>query len=161
MIPLWIWIIAVLLVVGIAVAVLLSSYENKRLTVEYYEIESEKIPEAFDGYRIVFLTDLHCAQFGENNQELIERIDECRPDMILVGGDMVISRESSNEEVPLALMKELYRIASTGEYSYLQDFEKISYKDDVFEHMWEEAGKSEILYAGRLLRYYYLVKEKA
>lgn len=58
-------------------------------------------------------------------------------------------------------MKELYRIASTGEYSYLQDFEKISYKDDVFEHMWEEAGKSEILYAGRLLRYYYLVKEKA
>ena len=41
----------------------LSSYENKRLTVEYYEIESEKIPEAFDGYRIVFLTDLHCAQF--------------------------------------------------------------------------------------------------
>ena len=97
MIPLWIWIIAVLLVVGIAVAVLLSSYENKRLTVEYYEIESEKIPEAFDGYRIVFLTDLHCAQVGENNQELIERMDECRPDMILVGGDMVISRESSNE----------------------------------------------------------------
>lgn len=42
MIPLWIWIIAVLLVVGIAMAVLLSSYENKRLTVEYYEIESEK-----------------------------------------------------------------------------------------------------------------------
>ena len=80
MIPLWIWIIAVLLVVGIAMAVLLSSYENKRLTVEYYEIESEKIPEAFDGYRIVFLTDLHCAQFGENNQ--IEQIDECRPDMI-------------------------------------------------------------------------------
>lgn len=107
MIPLWIWIIAALLVVGIAVAALLSSYENKRLTVEYYEIGSEKIPEAFDGYRIVFLTDLHCAQFGENNQELIERIDECRPDMILVGGDMVISRESSNEEVPLALMKEL------------------------------------------------------
>ena len=65
MIPLWIWIIAVLLVVGIAMAVLLSSYENKRLTVEYYEIESEKIPEAFDGYRIVFLTDLHCAQFGD------------------------------------------------------------------------------------------------
>lgn len=55
----------------------------------------------------MFLTDLHCAQFGENNQELIEQIDECRPDMILVGGDMVISRESLNEEVPLALMKEL------------------------------------------------------
>ena len=56
MIPLWIWIIAVLLVVEILRA--LSSYENKRLTVEYYEIESEKIPEAFDGYRGRVLTDL-------------------------------------------------------------------------------------------------------
>ena len=60
----------------------------------------------------------------------------------------------------IALMKELYRIASTGEYSYLQDFDDISYKDDVFEHMWEETGKKEVLYAIRLLRYYYLVHEK-
>ena len=107
MIPLWIWIIVALLVLGIAVAALLSSYENKRLTIEYYEIGSEKIPEAFDGYRILFVTDLHCAQFGEDNRELIERIDECKPDVILVGGDMVVSRESSNEEIPLALMREL------------------------------------------------------
>ena len=64
MIPLWIWIIAVLLVVGIAVAVLLSSYENKRLTVEYYEIESEKIPEAFDGYRIVTGYDPGWRRYG-------------------------------------------------------------------------------------------------
>ena len=85
MIPLWIWIIAALLVLGIAVAALFSSYENKQLTVEYYKVESDKIPETFDGYRLVFLTDLHCAQFGFENEELIDKIDECKPDVILVG----------------------------------------------------------------------------
>ena len=75
-IPLWIWIIVALLVLGIAAAALFSSYENKKLTVEHYKVESNKIPETFDGYRIVFLTDLHCAQFGEDNEELIRKIDE-------------------------------------------------------------------------------------
>lgn len=60
----------------------------------------------------------------------------------------------------LALMRELYRIAFTGEYSYLQDFYDISYKSDVFQHMSGESGKKEIMYASRLLRYYYLVNEK-
>lgn len=60
----------------------------------------------------------------------------------------------------LALMKELYRIACTGEYSFLQEFDDITYKDDVFEHMWQPSGKQEVLYASRILRYYYLVKEK-
>ena len=106
-IPLWIWIIVALLVLGIAAAALFSSYENKKLTVEHYKVESNKIPETFDGYRIVFLTDLHCAQFGEDNEELIRKIDECDPDVILVGGDMVISHESMDEEIPLSLMKRL------------------------------------------------------
>ena len=79
MIPLWIWIIAVLLVVGIAMAVLLSSYENKRLTVEYYEIESEKIPEAFDGYRIEIKlqTERHAAD-KQHNQRPDRQFDEGR-----------------------------------------------------------------------------------
>lgn len=106
-IPLWIWIIVALLILGIVAAAFLSYYENKKLIVEYYEIESNKVPEAFDGYRIVFLTDLHCAQFGFKNEELIEKINECAPDVILVGGDMVVSKESANEEIPLSLMKEL------------------------------------------------------
>lgn len=106
-IPLWIWIIVALLILGIVAAALFSSYENKKLTVEYYNVTSQKIPECFDGYRIVFLTDLHCAQFGFDNEELIDKIDECKPDVILVGGDMVISHETMDEEIPLSLMKKL------------------------------------------------------
>lgn len=60
----------------------------------------------------------------------------------------------------LGMMKELYRIAVTGEYSYLQAYDEISYKSDVFERLFKESGYKEVIYACRLLRYYYLVNEK-
>lgn len=60
----------------------------------------------------------------------------------------------------LTMMKELYRIAATGEYSYLQALDDIGFKNEVFEHMCGESGYREVLYAVRLLRYYYLLKEK-
>ena len=60
----------------------------------------------------------------------------------------------------LRMIEELYRIAETGEYSYLQTLEDIGFKDQVFERMTGASGRKEVLYAARLLRYYYLVKEK-
>lgn len=60
----------------------------------------------------------------------------------------------------LSMMKELYRITVTGEYTYVLDLEDIEYKNDVFEKMVGNSGKEEVLYATRLLRYYYLVREK-
>ena len=63
------------------------------------------------------------------------------------------------ESTVLSMMKELYRIALTGEYAYLQDFDEIGSSSDVFEHVKEESGCKEILYAIRLLRYYYMLKD--
>ena len=60
----------------------------------------------------------------------------------------------------LSVMKELYRIALTGEYAYLQDFDEIGSSNDVFEHVKEKSGCRGMLYAIRLLRYYYMLKEK-
>ncbi len=107
MIPLWIWMAAGILAVGLAGIIMRSIYENRRLVIEEYEIGSEKIPKAFDGYRIVFLTDLHCREFGTRNQKLLESIAQCKPEVVLIGGDMVISQENVSEEIPLELLKEL------------------------------------------------------
>lgn len=107
MIPLWIVWIIIIILAAICAAVVVSNYENKSLVVEKYQIFSEKIPKSFDGFRMVFLTDLHCNEFGTENEELIEKIHQCRPDVILVGGDMVTSREDVSVDVPLKLMKKL------------------------------------------------------
>ncbi|MBP5254185.1 MAG: metallophosphoesterase [Lachnospiraceae bacterium] len=63
--------------------------ECRTLTVSEYECVSPVLPDAFDGYRVVFLSDLHGASFGAHNEGLASRIAALRPDLVLIGGDMV------------------------------------------------------------------------
>lgn len=107
MIPLLTVVAVVFFVSVVTVMVIVSNIENKKLTVENYTISSIKIPRSFDGFRIVFLTDLHCNEFGTDNSRLIEKIDQCCPNLILVGGDMVIGKENQSTDVPLRLMRNL------------------------------------------------------
>lgn len=61
-----------------------------RFSTNVYKISSQKIPEAFDGLRIAFLTDLHNCRYGKNNKRLYKKIMELSPDIVLIGGDMVV-----------------------------------------------------------------------
>lgn len=54
-----------------------------------YHINSPKIPKAFDGFRILHLSDLHSACFGKGNQKLLAAAGRARPDIIVMTGDMV------------------------------------------------------------------------
>ena len=86
-----------------------SMNENQNLSLEEYTVVSAKLPEEFDGFKIVFLTDLHCNEFDYQNKALIDMIDGCSPDAVFVGGDMLVSRVDSSYEVALDLMRELSR----------------------------------------------------
>lgn len=62
------------------------------LRVEPVEICSERLPEAFDGYRIAFFSDLHLGALVDTEGEvgrLVERINALDPDLVLFGGDLV------------------------------------------------------------------------
>ena len=60
----------------------------------------------------------------------------------------------------LNLMTVLVRVAATGEYTFLQENDDLGFEDDVFEHLKGDKGFDQVLYALRLLKYYYLVFEK-
>lgn len=64
---------------------------NNRLTVSNHTIQSSEIPTSFDGYRIVHVSDLHDATFGENQQRLVNKIQQAKPDMIVITGDIIDS----------------------------------------------------------------------
>ena len=51
----------------------------------------ENLPPAFDGYRIVQLTDLHCSSAARRDrfEEIVRRVNACRPDLIAITGDFV------------------------------------------------------------------------
>lgn len=66
---------------------------RENLQVTDYTVASEKLPTEFDGFRIVQLSDLHGAQFGEDNDELIAAVAEREPDIIALTGDFVTDED--------------------------------------------------------------------
>jgi uncharacterized protein len=83
---------------------------NEWLKITSYEYTSEKIPGAFDGYKIVQVTDLHDAELGENHSRLIKKVASTEPDIILVTGDVIDSRRYDLEK-SLRAMEQLVEIA--------------------------------------------------
>lgn len=99
------WIIGIL--VFIIVITTISYYE---IYISYnnpiennYTIENKKINKDTN---LVIISDLHDNQLGENNQELISKINSLSPDIILVPGDLVNSG-SQNSRIVTNLMKQL------------------------------------------------------
>ncbi|MGE4484824.1 MAG: metallophosphoesterase [Oscillospiraceae bacterium] len=64
---------------------------NMRIETTEYEVESGRIPEAFDGFRIIQLSDLHGDEFGKDNSRLIKAVKAARPDIITITGDLIDS----------------------------------------------------------------------
>lgn len=87
-----------------------SYFENNAITVSEYEIASEKLPESFDGFVIVHLSDLHNKAFGENQKRLIKHVKAQNPDMIVITGDLIDSNRP-DVETGLLLVEEAVKIA--------------------------------------------------
>ena len=80
--------ILVLAFVGITVFFI---YQNNALVVTNYSYKNPKLPEGFHGYRITQVSDLHNKNF---HGRLTERIKETEPDIIVITGDLIDSRNT-------------------------------------------------------------------
>ncbi len=60
-------------------------WSNYAITVNRYEVRSDKISAPF---RVVFLSDLHGREFGKDNAHLLEKIAAQEPDLITLVGDI-------------------------------------------------------------------------
>ena len=67
---------------------------NNALEVNEYEIVSDRIPEAFTGFRIAQVSDLHNKDFGEGYGKLLNLLSQINPDIIVVTGDLIDSRQT-------------------------------------------------------------------
>lgn len=99
-----------------ALAALISAawiaWSNFALQTTYITAGSGRIPEAFDGYRIAQVSDLHDAEMGENHSRLVETLVNLRPDLIVLTGDMVDSKRTDIENT-LAFAVQAAEIAPT------------------------------------------------
>ena len=88
------WLIAALILAGLTGWLL---WGNTALEVNTWVIEHDKIPAAFDGFRIAQVSDLHNAGFW---QDVVEELRQIQPDIIVLTGDLI---DSGRTDVDAAL----------------------------------------------------------
>lgn len=76
-------------------------WSNYGLKTVRYTVGGMSLPEGFNGYHIVQLSDLHSVSLGEENGRLLKAIRAEEPDIIVMTGDMV-SRYDEDFSVPLS-----------------------------------------------------------
>lgn len=91
-------------------------YWNSTITVHTYIHAGEDVPEDFDGFRIVQLTDVHSVRNEKQGQLIYDKTVEQEPDIICVTGDLVDSRYYAangveGEALTLELLEKLVELA--------------------------------------------------
>ncbi len=97
--------------VFISVLALWIAHGNTDLELNKYIISSAEIPESFEGFRIVHVSDLHNAEIGENNERLLSVIEEAEPDIIAITGDIVDFRRTDEIDVAFSFAERAMKIA--------------------------------------------------
>ena len=83
---------------------------NTALEVNEYEVVSDRIPQGFEGFRIAQVSDLHNAEIGEGNENLIELLSQTDPDVIVITGDLIDSRHT-DIEIALDFARQAIKLA--------------------------------------------------
>ena len=75
----------VLILLGVLIG--WSAADQRSIDVSRFTVSGA--PEAFSGFKIAQISDLHNAEFGADNQKLIEILEREAPDAIVLTGDLV------------------------------------------------------------------------
>lgn len=86
--------IALLIILLLATSAIYNGYDNNRIAVKQETIYIKDLPAAFEGFKILQLSDLHGKQFGEGQSKLVAVINELEYDMIAATGDMATTSAS-------------------------------------------------------------------
>lgn len=160
---------AIVVIAGIVGSVLWGRYVTRlRLDVSQAELVSQRVPSAFDGFKIAHISDFHLDSFDKNKEmgfveEIIDRITNEQPDIVCFTGDLVTVR--SAQAIPYRRL--LHKLSASGipVYSVMGNHDYADYvwefdesrrlaDRDSLRHLMSEAGwrmldnESEWLYRG-------------
>lgn len=104
---------------------------NTRLVTSTFTLRYDKLPTAFDGYRIAQLSDLHSAVFGKQNDRLINAVSNAHPNIIVITGDLISYEDDFTEAFAVIkpLIQALTDIAPVFYVTGNHEFDATHFKD--------------------------------
>ena len=128
------WVLFAVLVALLAAGLFWIVWTNTHFVTTYFTIENPKIPEAFAGFRIAQVSDLHNHKWGTKLTDQLAKED---PDIIVVTGDLVDSSHT-DFEIAMDFLEKAMNIAPvyyvTGNHeAWLSDY-------NILARQMEEAG---------------------
>lgn len=101
-----------IIIVLLAILAVYAYIEAKSIRVKEYIFESDRIPESFDGFKLAFLSDIHCGAFVGKRElaELCEKTNDLDCDVILLGGDYVVKHTDTAEFYDNMFLKAPYGV---------------------------------------------------
>ena len=72
-----------------------------------YRICSPKLNGIRGTKKIIFLSDLHNRMYGKENERLLESIKNQHPDLILIGGDMLVRKDGNSYDRTVRFLEKL------------------------------------------------------
>lgn len=115
--------------------------ELRDFRVTKYRICSQKLNGIKRGKKIIFLSDLHNRMYGEENERLLESIRNQHPDLILIGGDMLVRKDGNSYDKTVHFLAKLPGICpvycANGNHE-----QKLKELPDKYEQSYEEYKKA-------------------
>ena len=126
--------ILICVIIILFLIVIIINIFSVEIDITEYKIKSKKIPGNFNDFKIVQLSDFHSSGYKDTTDEIIEKVKEIDPDIIVMTGDMVDWKVENIENVEKLI-------------SSLVDVAPIFHIDGNHEHL------SEILVEGRYIAF--------
>ena len=115
--------------------------ELRDFRVTKYRICSQKLNGIKREKKIIFLSDLHNRMHGEENERLLESIRNQHPDLILIGGDMLVRKDGNSYDKTVHFLAKLPGICpvycANGNHE-----QKLKELPDKYEQSYEEYKKA-------------------
>lgn len=137
-----------LILIGIILILCIAEWLREILTfkITHYNITSEKLSGLNKERKVVFLTDLHSNTYGKENNKLLDAVQLQEPDMILIGGDMLVGKPQASTKAAEDFVRKLTEICpvyyANGNHEQRMKIypEKFGTKYSEYKKVLEDAG---------------------
>ncbi|MGN1146581.1 MAG: metallophosphoesterase [Acetatifactor sp.] len=118
-------------------------FDSNRFVIVRHSLSDRRIKKPC---RAVVLADLHNKCYGKNNEQLLAAVKDCKPDFILVAGDIPTAKKGKGLEIAISLMSELAKdypvYYASGNHEHRMKLYPETYGDmgERYEEALREAG---------------------